>query len=129
MQTLHMPYGRKIWQFDGMRFNCQIKIRRYFYHVHVHVYIWRYCTIPPNLNLPILFNTSFGAKPPNLLTVNISIKSVLHSCFCPYGMGWFPLGLETSYMISLLDLPIVIVNVHVLESYLPDFVPPTVKPL
>ena len=38
----------------------------------VCMYVWRYCTIPPNLNPPIMLKTSFGAKPPNLMTANIS---------------------------------------------------------
>ena len=31
-----------------------------------------YCTIPPNLSPSMLLNTSFGAKPPNLMTSNTS---------------------------------------------------------
>ena len=38
----------------------------------VCMYIWRYRTIPPNLNPPIVLKTSFGAKLPNLKTANIS---------------------------------------------------------
>ena len=45
----------------------------------VCMYIWQYCTISPNL---IVLKTSFGAKPPNLMTTNISAYIV-------YGnMGW-----------------------------------------
>ena len=34
------------------------------------MYVWRYHTISPNVNAPILF-MSFGAKLPNLMTANI----------------------------------------------------------
>ena len=45
-----------------MSFDHQIIIRQNFYCIQ------NYCLIPANLNLPILFNTSFGQ---NLMTANI----------------------------------------------------------
>ena len=45
----------------------------------MYMYVWHYCTILPNLNPPILFNTSFGAKPPYLMNANISCCTVLIS--------------------------------------------------
>ena len=36
------------------------------------MYVWGYRTIPPNLNPQIVLKTSFGGKPPNLMTANVS---------------------------------------------------------
>ena len=52
-----------------MPFNCQIKLRHFL--LHAYSYGDTVCAIPPILNLPILFSTSFGAKPPNLMTTNV----------------------------------------------------------
>ena len=37
-----------------------------------HIYIWRSCTKPPNLNLPIHMQWQFGTQLPNLIPANIS---------------------------------------------------------
>ena len=52
-----------------MRLNCQIKIRQIF---STYMFVWQYRTILPNLNPPVVLKTLFGAKPPNLMTANIS---------------------------------------------------------
>ena len=58
-----------------MPFNRQVKIRQF---CSVCMYVWRYCTIPPNLNPLIVLKTSFGAKSPNLMTTNISGYTVYY---------------------------------------------------
>ena len=52
-----------------MPLNRQIKIRQNF---SACMYIWRYRTTPPNLSPLMVLKMSFWAKPPNLMTANIS---------------------------------------------------------
>ena len=47
------------------------------------MYVWRYRTIPPNLNPPIVSKALFGAKPSNLMTANISSYMVFALLFLP----------------------------------------------
>ena len=54
--------------------NRQIKIRQFF---SACMYVWRYCTIPPNLIPIMVLKTSLWAKPPNLMTANISGYTVI----------------------------------------------------
>ena len=63
MLELSISYSRKIWQFGGMPFNHQIKFHQIFFCVHVCVAILHYTA-----KLPVVLKTSFGAKPPNLMT-------------------------------------------------------------
>ena len=68
-------YSRKIWR--GIKFGglavcvktAKLKSAKIFYTC---MYIWRYRTIPPNLIPIMVLKTSFWAKPPNLMTANIS---------------------------------------------------------
>ena len=64
-----IPYSRKIWWFGGMPSTTKLKSAKFF---SACMFVWRYRTIPPNLNPPIVLKTLFGAKPPNLMTANIS---------------------------------------------------------
>ena len=48
---------------------AKLKFAKFFYAC---MYIWRYRTIPPNLIPVMVLRTSFWAKPPNLMTANIS---------------------------------------------------------
>ena len=69
-----LPYSRKIWR--GIKFGdlvvclstAKLKSAKFFHAM----WLWQYLTIPPNLNPSIVLKTSFGAKPPNLMTANIS---------------------------------------------------------
>ena len=70
-----IPYSRKIWR--GIKFGglavcvktAKLKSTKIFYTC---MYVWRYHTIPPNLSPLMVLKTSFWAKPPNLMTANIS---------------------------------------------------------
>ena len=53
-----------------MHLNRQIKIRQFFPRACT-------CTIPPNLSPPIVLIMSSRAKPPNLMTANISGYTVV----------------------------------------------------
>ena len=82
LSLTHIPYSQKNWQ--GIKFGSLVvclKIRQFF---SVCIYIWRYRTIPPNLNPPIVLKMSFGAKLPNLMTANISGYTVYPLLLSPF---------------------------------------------
>ena len=54
---------------------AKLKSAKIFYAC---MYVWRYRTIPPNLIPIMVLKTSFWAKPPNLMTANISGYKVFH---------------------------------------------------
>ena len=82
--NLNIPYSRKIWR--GIKFGglvvyvktAKLKSAKFCY---VRMYVWRYRTISPNLIPIMVLKTSFWAKPPNLMTANISGYTV-HSFTC-----------------------------------------------
>ena len=53
---------------------AKLKSAKFFY---VCMYVWRYRTIPPNLIPILVLKTSFWAKPPHLMTANISGYTVI----------------------------------------------------
>ena len=53
------------------------------------MYVWRYRTIPPNLIPIMVLKTSFWAKPPNLMTANISGYTVVIIMIIYYGYPQF----------------------------------------
>ena len=80
-----IPYSWKIWR--GIKFGglavclstAKLKSAKLF---STCMYVRWYHTIPPNLNPPIVWNTSFGAKLPNLMTANISSYTVCTVTLC-----------------------------------------------
>ena len=80
LRELNIPYSRKIWR--GIKFGglavcvktAKLKSAKFFY---AYMYVWRYRTIPPNLIPIMVLKTSFWAKPPNLMTANISGYTVM----------------------------------------------------
>ena len=89
-----LPYSRKYWR--GIKFGglavwfatAKLKSANISY---LHIYVWRSLTEPPNLNSPIFLQWRFRAKPPNLITANISSYTVVmfidlgthfHGCTC-----------------------------------------------
>ena len=64
------------------------------------MYVWRYRTIPPNLSPLMVLKTSFSAKPPNLMTANISGYTVIWSLQMP-GQGHTRQCTYTSQLIQL----------------------------
>ena len=77
-----IPYSRKIWR--GIKFGslavcvktAKLKSAKFLY---MCMYVWRYRTIPPNLSSLMVLKTSFLAKPPNLMTANISGYTVVNT--------------------------------------------------
>ena len=80
MHVDDIPYSRKFWR--GIKFGglavcvntAKLKSAKFCY---VCMYVWRYRTIPPNLIPIMVLKTSFWAKPPNLMTANISGYTVI----------------------------------------------------
>ena len=83
---LHIVTNYRIAGKFGMELNLVVfryiclstaKLNKICQFCSVCMYVWQYHTIPPNLNLPIVL---FGAKPPKLMTANISGYTVLVKC-------------------------------------------------
>ena len=60
-----IPYSRKIWR--GIKFGGLAVAGKTSKLKSAKIYtscmsVWRYCSRPPNLNPPILFNTQFGGQ-------------------------------------------------------------------